>query len=138
MNIGNFIKLFIIFMSTYLGYIIGGFDIMLQTLIIFIIIDYVTGIISAICKKNLSSDIGFKGIFKKIITLLLVGIATRIEIILGIQEIRYVVISFYLANEGLSILENSHNIGIPIPKKIVSVLEQFKEDNELEGGDVIE
>jgi toxin secretion/phage lysis holin len=125
-------------MSTYLGYIIGGFDIMLQTLIIFIIIDYVTGIISAICKKNLSSDIGFKGIFKKIITLLLVGIATRIEIILGIQEIRYVVISFYLANEGLSILENSHNIGIPIPKKIVSVLEQFKEDNELEGGDVIE
>ena len=108
MNIGNFIKLVLTFLTTYIGYFLGGFDTMLGTLLIFIVIDYLTGILVAIYNKNLSSSVGFKGICKKVIIVLMVGIATRLEIALGLEEIRYVVISFYLANEGISILENGH------------------------------
>lgn len=132
MNIGNFIKLVLTFLTTYIGYFLGGFDTMLGTLLIFIVIDYLTGILVAIYNKNLSSSVGFKGICKKVIIVLMVGIATRLEIALGLEEIRYVVISFYLANEGISILENAALIGVPIPRKIISILDQIKETNNLE------
>ena len=131
MSIEKILRITTTFITSYFGYFLGGFDIMLQTLILFIIIDYLTGIMSAFSNKNLSSYIGFKGIFKKVIILFLVAVATRIELILGINEIRYIVISFYLVNEVLSILENSFAMGIPVPEKIVSVLKEYKKDNEI-------
>lgn len=81
---------------------------------------------NGILAKKLSSETGFKGIFKKIFILLMVGIATKLDLAIGIEGIRYIVISFYIANEGISILENATLIGLPVPKKIKEVLEQIK------------
>lgn len=112
------------------GYLLGGFDIMLTTLLLFIAIDYVTGVMRAIVRKQLSSEIGFKGIFGKIIILCLVALATRLDNILGAEALRYLVISFYIANEGISILENSAELGVPYPQKLKDVLEQLRKEEE--------
>lgn len=112
------------------GYLLGGFDIMLTTLLLFIAIDYVTGVMRAIVRKQLSSEMGFKGIFGKIIILCLVALATRLDNILGAEALRYLVISFYIANEGISILENSAELGVPYPQKLKDVLEQLRKEEE--------
>ena len=97
----------------------------------FIILDYVTGVTVACINKNVSSERGFKGIAKKLIILLVVAVGNIVDIyILGGGAVcRSTVIGFYLANEGISILENAGNLGIPLPKKLVSVLKQLKNDN---------
>lgn len=128
MKIIDFIKLILTFIGTSLGYFLGGFDALLVTLLLFMIIDYITGVLDAISNKRLSSSVGFKGICKKVIILLMVTIANRIDITLGLQEIRYVVISFYLANEGISIIENASLLGVPIPQKLEDILEQLKNE----------
>lgn len=120
------IKLILAGIGGFLGYTLGGFDIMLTTLIAFMIIDYITGVMNAIVKKELSSAIGFKGIFRKITILCLVGVATYLDTMLGVDMLRYLTICFYIANEGISLLENSSNLGLPIPQKIKDVLEQLK------------
>ena len=112
------------------GYLLGGFDIMLTTLLLFIAIDYVTGVMRAIVRKQLSSEIGFKGIFGKIIILCLVALATRLDNILGAAALRYLVISFYIANEGISILENTAELDVPYPQKLKDVLEQLRKEEE--------
>jgi toxin secretion/phage lysis holin len=112
------------------GYLLGGFDIMLTTLLLFIAIDYVTGVMRAIVRKQLSSEIGFKGIFGKIIILCLVALATRLDNILGAEALRYLVISFYIANEGISILENTAELDVPYPQKLKDVLEQLRKEEE--------
>ena len=113
------------------GFIFGKADGMIYALLAFIIIDYVTGLTVAYINKNLSSEVGFKGIAKKVIILLLVGVGNIVDIYVldGGAVCRSTVIGFYLANEGISILENAGNLGIPLPKKIVSVLKQLKNDN---------
>ena len=130
-------KLFIYFKSgfllclSYLGYFLGGFDTMMVTLLMFMAIDYVTGVLNAIKKKKLSSRIGRDGILKKVFIILLVGSVNLLGLAVGIDELRYLVISFYLANEGISILENGCELGVPIPQKVKDVLEQLKgEDHE--------
>ncbi len=128
MKIIDLIKLILTFIGTSLGYFLGGFDALLVTLLLFMIIDYITGVLDAISNKKLSSSVGFKGICKKVIILLMVTIANRIDITLGLQEIRYVVISFYLANEGISIIENASLLGVPIPQKLEDILEQLKNE----------
>ena len=128
MKIIDLIKLILTFIGTSFGYFLGGFDALLVTLLLFMIIDYITGVLDAISNKKLSSSVGFKGICKKVIILLMVTIANRIDITLGLQEIRYVVISFYLANEGISIIENASLLGVPIPQKLEDILEQLKDD----------
>lgn len=125
-NIINAIKIGCTFAGTALGYFFGGFDVMLITLIVFMIIDYVSGVINAVVKKKLDSSIGAKGIAKKIYILLLVGAINLLGNAMGIEGLRYIVISFYLANEGISIIENASKIGVPVPQKIKDVLEQLK------------
>ena len=110
-----------------LGWFLGGDDGFLYVLIAFVIIDYLSGVINAIISKALSSEIGFKGICKKMMIFILVGVAHLIDLFI-LQEgsaIRTAVIFFYLANEGISILENSSKLGLPIPKKLKKVLTQI-------------
>lgn len=123
----------IIFTATggYLGWLLGGVDGFLYTLIAFVIIDYITGIMLAILLKKLSSDIGFKGIFKKVLIFVMVAIGNTVDVFIlkNGSAIRTAVIFFYLSNEGISILENAANIGLPIPDKLKKVLEQLNEED---------
>lgn len=113
--------------SGFLSYIFGGADILLKALIILIVFDYITGILAAIYTKTLSSSVGFKGILKKIVILILVATAHWIGVVTGAETIRCVVISFYIANEGISILENGGRMDIPVLNKFKDLLEQFKD-----------
>jgi len=113
-----------------LNYLFGGFDMVLDILLVLIAIDYVTGIISAIYNKNLSSAIGFNGLLKKVGILAIVAVGHMVSIGLNIAEIRSLVIGFYIANEGISILENAGRMGIPLPNKLMDVLAQLKEGGE--------
>ena len=106
---------------------LGGFDMIIITLIIFVSMDYLTGVMKAIVNKELSSEIGFKGIFKKVLIFFMVGIATQLDIILPTDiGIRYIVIIFYIINEGLSIIENASLLGLKIPQKIKDTLSILK------------
>lgn len=126
MNGANYIKIILTGVGTSIGYFLGGFDIMLITLLIFMVIDYITGIMCAVINKTLSSEIGFRGIFKKLLIILLVGLVNLLGKSINIEGLRYIAISFYIANEGLSIIENASIIGVPIPEKIKDILEQLK------------
>ena len=112
-----------------LGWFIGGLDGFLYALIAFVVIDYLTGLLAAGVQKKLSSEVGFKGIAKKIAIFLLVGIANIIDVdvIQNGTALRTAVIFFYLSNEGLSILENAGNIGLHIPEKLKTMLAQLKD-----------
>ncbi len=109
------------------GWFLGGLDGFLYALIIFVIVDYITGIMVAIINKELSSEIGARGIFKKILIFILVGVAHIIDsrLIGEGSVIRTAVIFFYLSNEGISIMENGSRIGLPIPQKLKDVLAQL-------------
>lgn len=112
-------------------YLLGGFDIALQSLIIVIIIDYLTGIASAIYNKELSSKTGFKGIIKKFCYLLVVALSVVIDNLLGSSGlIRSLVIYFFVANDGLSIIENMAEMNIKLPQKLIDALEQIKKKGE--------
>lgn len=117
----------------FLGWFLGGVDGFLYALIAFTVIDYITGVMCAITDKNLSSSIGFKGICRKVLIFTLVGIGNTVDVyVLGQGGVlRTAVIFFYLSNEGVSILENSAHLGLPIPEKLKEVLEQLHE----RGGD---
>lgn len=122
----------------FLGWFLGGVDGFLYALIAFTVIDYITGVMCAITDKNLSSAVGFKGICRKVLIFTLVGIGNIVDVyVLGQGGVlRTAVIFFYLSNEGVSILENSAHLGLPIPAKLKEVLEQLHErggnDNESE------
>lgn len=112
-------------------YLLGGMDIALKSLIIIIMIDYITGIASAIYNKKLSSKIGFKGIIKKFSYLCIVALSVVIDNLIGQNGvIRTLVIYFFVANDGLSIIENMAEMDIKLPKKLVDSLEQIKERGE--------
>lgn len=125
----NIIKAIFTAIGGYLGYILGGHDSFLYALVAFVVIDYLTGLMLAVIKKRLSSDIGFRGIFKKVMIFLMVAIGHTIDayLIKTGGSIRTAVIFFYISNEGISILENSVNIGLPIPEKLKEILIQLKE-----------
>ena len=108
----------------------GGLDAVLTALLVFITLDYISGIIAAIIEGKLSSKVGFLGLLKKVAILMIVVVAHTMGQALGIGEIRSLVIGFYIANEGLSILENAGRIGVPLPKKLMEVLEQLKDKEE--------
>ena len=122
----------------WLGYFLGGMDGMLIALIVFMALDYITGVMCAIVDKNLSSTVGFKGICKKVLILMLVGVANIVDVhVVGTgSALRGAVICFYLSNEGLSLLENAGHIGLPIPDRLKDILAQLhkrddkKEDDE--------
>ena len=111
----------------WLGWFLGGCDGLIFALLAFVVIDYVTGVMCAVVDKKLSSAVGFKGIFKKILIFALVGIGHILDlyIIKSGSVMRTAVIFFYMANEGLSLVENSAHLGLPIPTKLKDVLKQL-------------
>ena len=118
----------------FIGWLLGGFDGFLYALIAFAVVDYITGVMCAISDKRLSSEVGFKGICRKVLIFVLVGIGNLVDVyVLGEAGVlRTAVIFFYLSNEGVSLLENSAHLGLPIPQKLKSVLEQLHNRNEKE------
>ena len=113
----------------FLGWFLGGVDGFLYALIAFTVIDYITGVMCAITDKKLSSSVGFKGICRKVLIFTLVGIGNIVDVyVLGQGGVlRTAVIFFYLSNEGISIMENTAHLGLPIPTKLKDVLEQLHE-----------
>jgi len=118
----------------WLGYFLGGCDGLLYTLLAFVVLDYLTGIMCAIVDKKLSSEIGFRGIFKKVLIFVLVGVGHLLDVqVLGeVGILRTAVIFFYLSNEGVSLIENAAHLGLPIPEKLKAVLEQLHDRAEKE------
>jgi len=118
----------------FIGWFLGGNDGFIYALLAFVVIDYITGIMCAIADKELSSEVGFKGICKKVLIFALVGIGNLLDIyILGQAGIlRNVVIFFYLSNEGVSILENASHLGLPVPEKLKEILKQLHNGKERE------
>lgn len=135
----NTIQLVFSALGGWIGYFLGGCDGLLYALIAFVVIDYITGVMCAITDKKLSSAVGFKGIFRKVLIFLLVGIANVIDVeVIGTGAVlRTAVIFFYISNEGVSLLENAGHLGLPIPEKIKTVLEQLNDraENEKEGNE---
>lgn len=111
-----------------MGLIFGEMDKLLFALLAMIIIDYATGVMVAIVKKRLSSAVGFKGIAKKVYILILVAVGHIVGsyVFDSGEACRDMVIGFYLANEGISVLENGAKLGLPLPEKLVAALEQLK------------
>lgn len=132
----NTIQLIFSAVGGWLGYFLGGCDGLLYALIAFVVIDYITGVMCAIINRELSSAVGFKGIFRKVLIFLLVGIANIIDVqVVGTGAVlRTAVIFFYISNEGVSLLENAGHLGLPIPEKIKTVLEQLHDRAEKEEG----
>ena len=123
----NTIQLIFAAVGGWLGYFLGGCDGLLYALIAFVAIDYITGVMCAISDKTLSSEVGFKGICRKVLIFLLVGIGNIIDVqVLGSPGVlRTAVIFFYLSNEGVSLMENAAHLGLPVPDAIKTVLEQL-------------
>ena len=121
----------------WLGYFLGGCDGLLLALVLFAVADYITGVMCAVADKKLSSEVGFKGICRKVIIFMLVGVAHVIDVnvIATGSVLRTAVIFFYLSNEGVSLLENAGHLGLPIPEKLKIVLEQLHDRSETEKSD---
>lgn len=121
----------------WLGYFLGGCDGLLYALIAFAVIDYITGVMCAVNDRKLSSAVGFRGICRKVLIFLLVGIANILDIhVVGTGSVlRTAVIFFYISNGGVSLLENASHLGLPVPEKIKEVLEQLHDRSESEGED---
>lgn len=116
------------------GFLWGEMDGLLYALIAFMVLDYVAGVIVAIVQRELSSKVGFKGIAKKVVILMLVAVGHLLDAhVIGEGAVcRMAVAGFYLANEGISILENAAELGLPLPKKLVAVLKQLQDENDKE------
>ena len=131
----NTIQLIFSAVGGWLGYFLGGCDGLLYTLLAFVVLDYVTGIMCAVADKKLSSAVGFRGIFRKILIFALVGVGHLLDVqVLGaVGVLRTAVIFFYLSNEGVSLIENAAHLGLPIPAKLKAVLEQLHDRAEKDG-----
>ena len=131
----NLIQFILTAVGGWLGYFLGGCDGLLFALVVFAVVDYITGVMCAISDKKLSSQVGFKGICRKVIIFMLVGSAHMIDVnVISTGSIlRTAVIFFYLSNEGVSLLENAAHLGLPIPEKLKVVLEQLHDRAEKDG-----
>ena len=131
----EFIKPIFASIGGFVGWFLGGVDGFMYALIIFVVVDYVTGVMVSVLRKKVSSAVGFRGIFKKVLIFSLVAIAHVIDVhlITNGSAIRTAVIFFYISNEGISILENTAKIGLPIPKSLKNVLEQLNREDEDHG-----
>ena len=132
----NTIQLIFAAVGGWLGYFLGGCDGLLVALVMFVVVDYLTGVMCAVADRNLSSEVGFKGICRKVLIFLLVGIANILDVqVIGAGSVlRTAIIFFYISNEGVSLLENAAHLGLPIPEKMKDILEQLHDRAE-EGGD---
>ena len=111
----------------WIGYFLGGCDGLMYALLAFVVIDYITGVMCAVADKKLSSEVGFKGIARKVLIFLLVGIANILDVnVIGNGSVlRTAVVFFYISNEGVSLLENAAHLGLPVPDRMKAVLEQL-------------
>lgn len=118
--------------GAYFGWFIGGFDGLIYALAAFVAIDYMTGVMVGIIEKKLSSSVGFRGIFKKVLIFIFVGIGHTIDfyVLKNGSAVRTAIIFFYLSNEGLSILENSSKIGLPIPNSLKNIFKDLNKEDE--------
>ncbi|EJA5902350.1 TPA: phage holin family protein [Clostridioides difficile] len=130
----NGIQLVFTMIGGWLGYFLGGCDGLLIALVMFVVMDYISGVMCAIADKTLSSEVGFKGICRKVLIFVLVGIANILDVqVIGTGSVlRTAIIFFYISNEGVSLLENAAHIGLPIPEKLKEVLKQLHEKSEEE------
>lgn len=128
-NILSTAKLVFTAIGGFLGYILGGNDSFLYALIVFMVADYLTGLMLSALEKKTSSKVGFRGIFRKILIFVMVAIGHIVDAYLigNGGAIRMAVIFFYISNEGISIIENSAALGLPIPEKLKDVLVQLKD-----------
>ncbi len=128
----NTIQLAFAGIGGWLGYFLGGCDGLLYALLAFVVVDYITGVMCAISDHTLSSEVGFKGICRKVLIFLLVGIANVLDVqVIGTGSVlRTAVIFFYISNEGVSLLENAGHLGLPIPEKMKDVLQQLHDRSE--------
>ena len=123
----NMVQMVFAGVGGWLGYFLGGNDGLLIALVLFVAVDYLTGVMCAVSDKVLSSNVGFMGICRKVLIFLLVGIANILDVhVIGTGSVlRTAVIFFYISNEGVSLLENAAHLGLPVPEKIKAVLEQL-------------
>lgn len=130
----NGIQLVFAVIGGWLGWFLGECDGLMYALIAFVIADYVTGVMCAVSDKRLSSEVGFKGICRKVLIFVLVGMANILDMhVIGTGcVLRTAVLFFYISNEGVSVLENAGHLGLPVPAKLLDVLEQLHEDAEQE------
>ena len=128
----NMIQFIITAIGGWLGWFLGGCDGLLYALLAFAVVDYVTGVMCAIVDKKLSSSVGFKGIFRKVLIFVMVGIAHILDtqIIGNGSVLRTAVIFFYISNEGVSLLENASHLGLPVPEPVKTVLKQLHDRSE--------
>ena len=133
----NSVQLVLTAIGGWLGWFLGGCDGLLYALIAFVVVDYITGIMCAIVDKKLSSEVGFKGICKKVLIFLLVGMANILDVnIIGSGSVlRTAAIFFYLSNEGVSLLENAAHLGLPVPNAMKEVLQQLHDRAENGGNE---
>ena len=131
-DVWNMIQFTLTLIGGWVGWFLGGMDGLIYALIAFVAIDYLTGVMCAIDDCTLSSEVGFRGICRKMLIFLLVAIGHIIDstVIQSGSTLRTAVIFFYLSNEGISILENAGHLGLPIPKKLKAILEQLDEEDE--------
>ena len=133
-TVWNWIQAALTAAGGFLGWFLGGLDGFLYALIAFVVIDYLTGVMCAIINKELCSDVGFNGIFKKVLIFVMVGVGHIVDtqIIGDGSALRTAVIFFYLSNEGISLLENAGHIGLPIPEKLKDVLAKLHDRTDKE------
>ena len=132
----NMVQLVFAAVGGWLGYFLGGCDGLLIALVVFVVVDYVTGVMCAVSDKELSSKVGFRGICRKVLIFFLVGVANILDVqVIGTGSVlRTAIIFFYLSNEGVSLVENAAHLGLPVPEKLKAVLEQLHDRAE-KGGD---
>ena len=134
-EVWDFLQLGFSAVGGWLGYIMGGCDGLIIALVVFTAVDYATGVMCAVSDKKVSSEVGFKGICRKVLIFALVGLANVLdaEVLKTGSILRTAVIFFYLSNEGISLLENAGHLGLPIPGKMMQVLEQLHDRTEKDG-----
>lgn len=115
---------------------LGGWDVWLKALVLFVVLDYISGVLAAATEKRLNSEIGYKGIIKKVFIFVLVAIAFQVDVLVRSEIIRIAVIGFYLGTEGLSILENAGKAGLPLPEPLRQALIQLRGEEKGEVGNV--
>lgn len=130
----NAIQMVFTAIGGWLGYFLGGCDGLVVALVVFVVADYLTGVMCAISEEKLSSEVGFRGICRKVLIFILVGIANILDVqVIGTGSVlRTAIIFFYISNEGISLLENAGRLGLPIPEKLKLVLEQLHNESEKE------
>lgn len=128
----NIINITATILGGFFGWYLGGIDGFIYALVAFVVVDYLSGIMLAITERKISSQVGFRGIFRKVLIFALVGIGNIIDtyVIKNGSPIRTACIFFYIGNEGISILENVAKIGLPVPEKLKNILEQINEEDD--------